>query len=107
MNTPAKLADGILEYLQKQEAFSALPTIIERLQRELALQQAITIVSAAPLSKDDAKKLQQKALAAWGEHPVELLVDEALLSGFLLRYRDQLIDLSGKGRLTQLQTSLS
>lgn len=101
------LADGILKYLQTEEALEALPEIIERLQRELALEQPITIISSEALSPADAKELSKKATTAWGNHPVTLLVDEALLSGFILRFRDQLIDLSGRGRLTQLQTSLS
>lgn len=107
MSTHTELADGILEYIQGHGASDAIPAVIERLQRELALQQPITIVSSQTLSPADAKALSKRAVDAWGKHPVQLLVDETLLSGFILRFRDQLVDLSGKGRLTQLQTSLT
>jgi len=106
MSTAKQVTDRFLEYLAEQGQRDALPEIAELLMAEALRRQEIHVISAAPLEHKEEAELKKTLLERWGEHPVVLTVDPILLSGMIIRFQDTIIDLSGKGRLTDLATHL-
>jgi F-type H+-transporting ATPase subunit delta len=109
MNTRSveSIADGFISYVRQQGLEERLPEVIECLQREADRQVDITVVSAASLDEGERREIGERVQQKWGEHHVRFHVDPLLVSGLIVHFRDQLIDLSGHGRLSDLQAHLS
>ena len=101
------ISDGLIEYLQGQNLLDDLPELIGLLQAEVDRKHEVTVVSAATLDAGERKEIARQTALAWGEHPISYHVDPLLVSGLLVRFRDQLLDLSTRGRLTDLKEYLA
>jgi F0F1-type ATP synthase delta subunit len=84
-----------------------LPDIALSLSREADRRQVITVIAAAELPEKEQKELSKTLIEKWGEHTVEFTTDETLLSGMIIAFRDQVIDLSGRSKLNDLSQKLS
>ena len=107
MPTPQDIATAFLEYLKEQGLYEQLPAVCQSLQQEIDRNHDITIVSALPLRDEEVRILEQKLTEKWGEHRIIISHDPSLLSGMLIRFRDQVVDLSGRQKLTELQEQLA
>ena len=105
--TITTVADGLIEYLQEQGIVDELPKLIARLQLEVDRQHEITVISAETLSKADCHQITLQTKQTWGEHPISFFVDPLLVTGILVRFRDQLLDLSTRNRLSELKEYLA
>ncbi|HSI21304.1 MAG TPA: F0F1 ATP synthase subunit delta [Verrucomicrobiae bacterium] len=105
--TVRTISESFLAYLTEEGLTDLLPEIAESLTREADRRQVITIMSAAPLPEGEKSDLKKTLTAKWGEHAVEFTVDESLLSGMIIAYRDQVIDMSGRSALNDLSQKLS
>lgn len=101
------VSDRLLQYLREEGIGDELPTITELLQHEVERRQAITVISAAAIDEPAQQELVATLNAKWGDRPVQFAVDAALLSGMIIAYRDQIIDMSGRHALTDLNQQLS
>lgn len=107
MSTAATITKRFLDYLKEEHLDELLPDIARELSKEAERRQVITVVSAAAFSKAESESLEKQLVAAWGEHDVVFTVDPSILSGFLVAFRDRVIDMSGRTALTDLSQHLS
>lgn len=107
MSTAQTIAKRFLEYLREEGMQDELGVIAAELTREAERRQVITVMSAEPLTEKDRAKLTTALVKKWGEHEVEFTVDASLLSGLLIAFKDQVIDMSGRNALTDLKEQLS
>lgn len=106
MNKAEELSSIVLEHLTRTNQREILGEVVDRLQKELFRSHDITVVSATRLSKTESDELTKNLTKKWGEHEVEFLIDPSLLSGIIVRFQDQIIDMSGKHNLSQLEQEL-
>lgn len=106
-----RIAKGVsarlLQYLREEGISEELPAITELLQHEVDRRQIITVISAAKLTESAEDELRVTLTEKWGKRSVTFTVDHALLSGMIISFRDQVIDMSGKHSLTDLSQKLS
>lgn len=96
----------LIAVLKDKEAYGMLPEIVKLLEEEVFRNQDISVISATELSAAQQKEISKELIAKWGEHKVVFSTDQAILSGMLIRFQDNILDLSGKGALKELRTSL-
>ena len=67
--------------------------------------QRVTLVSAAPLTEDNIRKILTDSgmIKDFGKFDLRTTVDPSLIGGYILRVGDQQIDASVKAKLTQLK----
>lgn len=106
MNKPKELAEHIIQFLQEKDWYGELPVVVELLEREVFRNQEITLISATSLSQEDKEKVEKMLAQKWGEHPVRYMVDPILLSGMIIKFQHQVMDLSGRGALQELKQEL-
>ena len=106
MSAATSIAETIISHLKKEGQYDMLPAVVDVLQKEVFRSKTITIISAAPLEDKDETALKKMLFEKWGEHELAMTVDPTLLSGLIIRFQDQLIDMSGKNSLNQLAHAL-
>ena len=106
MPTPHSIAAEIIRYLKENEVYDLLPEISKELQSEVYRNKDVAIISAVELSKSEKESVEKSLTDKWGEHRFIYSVDSSLLSGMLIRFQDQLIDTTGKYKLTELGHAL-
>lgn len=106
MNEAKILAEQIISTLKKEDKYALLPEIIEVLLEESYRSQEIHLLSAVKLESNQLKELKAVLEQKWGEHPLVETVDPALLSGLIVKFQDQVLDLSGKYQLEDLKQKL-
>lgn len=100
--TSTKLARAFLDYLKEQERYDLLPEIVKNLQEEVSRNQDISVISATPLPESEKLALKNALIKKWGDHPVTFAVDPAVISGFMVRFNDTVLDCSGRNDLKDL-----
>jgi F0F1-type ATP synthase delta subunit len=105
--TAKVITENFLGYLKGEGLSDLLPDIAEALGREADRRLVITVMSAAPLSDGEKKELHKTLTEKWGEREVVFTVDDTLLSGMIIAFKDNVIDLSGRQALTDLNQTLS
>jgi F-type H+-transporting ATPase subunit delta len=104
------LATNAAGLLMRRKRMSALPAIVEELDRLSDEQAGIaraTVISAEPLSETYAERLSQELSTATGKKIVlNRKHDPDLLAGLVVRIGDQVIDGSARARLSALLTQL-
>lgn len=106
MPTSHTIAKEIIHYLKEQGLYELLPEVVHELEAEVYRNHDITILSAAELTHAEKENLEKTLTKKWGEHRFMYSLDPSLLSGILIRFRDQLIDMSGKFKLSELGEAL-
>lgn len=106
MKEAEAIATTLIDHLKKNNQYDLLSDIVDILHKEIFRSQDITVVSALPLSKEEESALKKNVTAKWGEHDVTISVDPTILSGIIVRFQDQIIDMSGKNKLGQLEENL-
>jgi ATP synthase F1 delta subunit len=106
MTTAQKIAETFIAYLKEQERFDELPAIVQALQEEVLRNQDISVIVAVELSAAEQKSVSDLLTKKWGERRVIFTIDPALLSGMIVRFRDIILDLSGKHDLHDLAHTL-
>ena len=104
--TSHSIASEISHFLKEQGLYEQLPAVVKELEAEVYRNHDITILTPAELSKEEKTKLEKTLTEKWGEHRFVYILDQALLSGILIRFRDQLIDMSGRFKLDELGKAL-
>ncbi|MBU6389202.1 F0F1 ATP synthase subunit delta [Patescibacteria group bacterium] len=107
MPTPHQITAGFIDYLKEQELYEQLPAVVHELEAELSRNQDITVISANEIAPSDRIGLEKELTKKWGEHRIVYTVDPILISGLIVRFKDQVIDLSGKSSLTDLAYTLN
>ena len=102
---------NLLALMVRRGRFELLPGVIREFTRLYQLREGIveaTVTSAAALEADEVAALQERLVAITGKR-VELsqAVDPELLGGIVVRFGDQLIDGSARGRLERMRHDLS
>ena len=92
--------------LKEKEAYALLPEIVAELQAEVFRNQDISVISAEDLSGAQQKEISSELIAKWGEHKVLFSTDASILSGLIIRFQDNILDLSGRSGLNELRTAL-
>jgi F0F1-type ATP synthase delta subunit len=105
--TASQIAADVVRTLKREDAYELLPEIVNELQKELYRNTDITVVSAVRLSESDQSALEKRLAERWGDHQVLHTVDPSLLSGFLIKFQDTVIDLTGKQALADFKQELS
>jgi ATP synthase F1 delta subunit len=106
MKEPQQIAERFIAYLKEQGQYENLSEIVDVLQKEAFRRQEIHLISAETLSESEQTDLKKTLTAKWGDHPLIFTVDPVLLSGMIIKFRDKIIDLSGKSKLTNLAQAL-
>lgn len=106
MRTAQSLADTIIAFLKEQNHYQELAEVAELLQKEAFRSKVITVISALTLDPEEQQAILNTATKKWGDHPISFLVDSSLVSGLLIRFQDQVIDMTGKNSLKQLAETL-
>lgn len=106
MQPAQSIASSIIDFLKHNEQYDQLSEIADILQKESYRSKAITVISAVDLSKSEQTELQTTLVTKWGEHPIVFTVDPLIISGMVIRFQDQVIDMSGKNSLNQLASNL-
>lgn len=107
MNKSESLATTIISHLKKNNQYADLSDIVEHLQKEVYRSQAITVIAAAELTEEDKINLKSTLIKKWGEHDITITIDPTLLTGMIVRFKDIIIDMSGKQKLNQLGEELA
>lgn len=102
---------GFLTVLGDNDRLALLPEIaglFRKLREEAEQRLSVRVVSAVPLDDDQAGRMKQ-ALAKRFEREIEMEseIDASVLGGAVIYAGDQVIDGSLRGRLENLQASLS
>lgn len=105
--TPEALAKSFITYLKEEGLYAILPEITKELGEEVLRNQDISVTSATPLSESQQREITKELTAKWGEHRVVFTSDASLLSGMLVHFQDNIIDLSGKQSLRELKQNLA
>lgn len=107
MSTAETIANRFIAYLKEEDQYASLPEITKQLQNEVWRNQDIYVISALELSAAEQKETTAELLKKWGEHQVVFTVDPTLLSGLIVRFQDNVIDLSGLRNLNDLKETLT
>jgi F0F1-type ATP synthase delta subunit len=105
--TARTVAERFLTYLKEEGLNDQLQDIAEHLTKEADRRHTITVICATPLSDKEQKDLSATLTAEWGDRDVMFTVDESLLSGMIISFRDRVIDMSGRHALRDLRQELS
>ncbi len=106
--SPAKrIATELLDYLKQEGLLEHLPALTEELQQEVWRNQDISVISAEELPEAQKKELAHSLTAKWGEHRIVYSIDSTIVSGIVIRYQSNVIDLSGRRSLQDLAHTLS
>jgi F-type H+-transporting ATPase subunit delta len=98
---------GVLTANRRTGALSAIIAAFERLAAERRGLVAAEVVTAAPLSKAQAKALAETLANAIGREPrIDTRVDPAILGGLKVRVGSRLYDASLKTKLDSLKFAL-
>ncbi len=102
---------NLLALMVRRGRFELLPGVIREFRRLYRLREGIveaTVTSASALEVSEVDALQERLVAITGKR-VELsqAVDPTLLGGIVVRFGDQLIDGSVRGRLERMRHDLS
>jgi F0F1-type ATP synthase delta subunit len=106
MTAAQSTAQTIIKFLKDNDQYDQLPAITEILQKEAWRSQEISVISAVELDKKEREELEKTLFKKWDEHEITFSVDESLLSGMVIRFQNQLLDLSGTNSLNQLSQAL-
>ena len=107
MSNATKLSKAFIEYLKEEGQYHLLPEIVQELEAEVFRNQDISVISATELSDKEIKDIEKELIAKWGEHRVVVTVDPTILSGLIIRFQDNILDLSGRQSLQDLKASLT
>lgn len=107
MKTATSVAAALSQYLKDEGRYDQLPEVIAALQEEVYRNQEISVILAAAATPAEEKAITAEVTAKWGEHPVNFFVDATILSGMILRFQDNILDLSGRRNLKDLATALN
>lgn len=106
MSEPRIIAQDIIRFLKENSLYEHLEAITGYLQEEADRNHDISVISAAALSEPELDELTSLLVQKWGEHRVIITVDPSILSGIIVRFKDYIIDASGKNALRQLKQEL-
>jgi ATP synthase F1 delta subunit len=104
--TPLKISQQFIAFLKEQELYELLPEIVTELEKESFRSKEISLISAVELSAAEKKEIESTLKAKWGEHPFIYTTDAVILSGMIVKFEDKIIDMSGRGKLTDLAQEL-
>lgn len=104
--TATKISQEFISYLQEHELYDLLPDVVRELEKESFRSKEITVISSIELSPAEKKDLESTLQGKWGEHPFVYTVDPVILSGMIVKFEDKIIDMSGRGKLTDLAQEL-
>lgn len=104
--TATKISQEFITYLRENDIYDALPDVVRELEKESFRSKEITIISSLELTAGEKKELESTLKAKWGEHPFVYTVDSVILSGLIVKFEDKIIDMSGRGKLTDLAQEL-
>lgn len=107
MATPQQITSQLIDLLKERDLYDQLPTIANLLQAEVERNQDIHVISAVPLSDKEEKEMETHLTKEWGEHKMVVTVDPVLISGMIIKFKEKVIDLSGKNALQDLETALT
>jgi ATP synthase F1 delta subunit len=105
--SPEALANSFLAYLKEENLYEMLPQITQKLSEEVLRNQDITVLSSTSLSAAQEKEITAELTSKWGDHKVVFSVDSSLLSGMIIHFQDNIIDLSGRKSLRDLKQNLA
>ncbi len=105
--TARTIAENFIAYLNEEGIGDLLPEVASLLDKEADRRNIITVMSAETLTEKEQADLCKTLTAKWGERDVEFAVDSTLLSGMIIAFKDQIIDMSGRNALTDLSQHLS
>lgn len=105
--TPEALAKSFSTYLREENLYALLPQITQALNEEVLRNQDISVISATPLSEAQQKSISKELVEKWGEHAVIFTTDASLISGMIIHFQDNVLDLSGRSNLRELQQTLA
>lgn len=105
--TPTDIARDIIAFLKKHDLYDQLEEVNRLLEEEVARTHDITVISALPVPEKEQAELRKTLTEKWGDHPVVYRVDESLLSGLIVTFRDKVIDRSGRQALKDLRQNLT
>lgn len=105
-NTAQEITNTVIEYLKVNDLYSELPAVNKLLNDELYRNHDVTIISAEPLAKPELDSISKLVTEKWGEHKIITTVDDALVNGIIVKFMDQIIDMSARDSLKQLETQL-
>lgn len=104
--TPHAITNQIISSLQEHDLYDMLPEIVKELEGEVYRGKEISVISAVALSETEKKELEKTLQEKWNEHPFVYTVDPVILSGMIIKFEDKIIDMSGRGKLTDLEQEL-
>ena len=104
--TPSHISQQFIQYLKEQGGYDQLPEIVQLLEKEVERNQDITVISSVELASKEQGELEKTLLKKWGEHRVIFTTDPILLSGIIVKFKDQVLDASGRGALISLKQEL-
>ncbi|KKR50022.1 MAG: ATP synthase subunit delta [Microgenomates group bacterium GW2011_GWC1_41_8] len=95
----------IISSLNDQERILLLPRIIRKLQRYLEMYgNQGEIISAIPLEKEFIEKIEQSLEERLKEKVIlNNKIDKKIIGGFIIKFRDIIIDQSLKRQLTEIK----
>lgn len=103
----AAIAKSFVAYLKEEELYHLLPAIEQELEAEIFRNQDITVIAATDLAEGEKRDITKELTTKWGEHRVVFTVDPTILSGMIVRFQDNIIDLSGRHGLRELKETLT
>ncbi len=103
----ASIAKAFVDYLKEEELYSLLPDIEKELEAEIFRNQDISVIAATQLSEKDQKEISSALTQKWGEHTVLFTIDPTILSGMIIRFQNNILDLSGRHGLRELKETLT
>ena len=107
MSNAAKITKAFVDYLKDEGVYEFLPEIVKELEAEVFRNQDISVITATKLDEKEAKDIQKELIAKWGEHRIVMNVDPTILSGMIIRFQDNILDLSGRQSLKDMKESLT
>jgi F0F1-type ATP synthase delta subunit len=104
--TTKEIADGILEFLKKNNLESELPQLIEYLEGSSAKDDAY-VYAPRNLNASEKKDLQKLFVNLTGETPHKIVFyeDKTLIDGLKIMYKDKMWDFSVKGQIDKIAKS--
>jgi F-type H+-transporting ATPase subunit delta len=101
---------NLVTVLAERSRLELLPAIVTEYQRLLNRERGIAtaiVTSAAPLTADDTRALEERLRQMTGSDvELDVRIDEDLIGGLTVRVGDRLLDASVRGRLERLRDQL-
>ena len=102
---------NLLSILSENGRLSLLPDVFvqyEFMRRETEQRIQVRVTSAQPVSADETARLTERLKARYGrEVDLDVIVDEGLIGGAIIRAGDEVIDGSVRGRLERLSRQVT